>query len=201
MKFYRIFRQNLIALCIMLCSLNVVADSVDARTYIGSLTAELQQALQDGLEQDLLQDDAYLDKVIDELILPHIDQEYLSRRVFHPRWDDIAEANKADLAQEAVISSLRRTYRVALNAYNGQTIDIGNSRDKPAFSVVRVKVHTNNNAHLMDFALRQTEGEWRVFDLSVDGVVFSKTLNGSIRRNLESDDVDSVINAIIPDET
>lgn len=193
------FLKSLAAFVLVIFSFNSSAGEVDAKTYITNLTTELQQALQTGLEQGLLGDDAYLDTVIDEHILPHVDQEYLSRRVFHPRWEDIAAANKTDEAQEAVISSLRRTYRVALNAYNGQKIDIGNSRDKPKFSVVRVKVHTTNNAHLMDFALRQQEGEWRVFDLSVDGVVFSKTLNGSIRRNLESDDVDNVINSILPD--
>ncbi|MGH1460491.1 MAG: MlaC/ttg2D family ABC transporter substrate-binding protein [Neptuniibacter sp.] len=201
MKCYQNYPKSLLALCLFVLSFQTTAGEIDARTYIVNLTNQLQVALNEGLDQGLLEDEAYLDAVIDEHILPHVDNEYLSRRVFHPRWDDIATANKSAEAQNAIISSLRRTYRVALTSYNGQKIEIGKSRDKAKYSVVRAKVYTNNNIHLMDFALRLADGEWRVFDLSVDGVVFSKTLNGSIRRNLENDDVDSVINAITPDES
>jgi ABC-type transporter MlaC component len=59
-------------------------------------------------------------------------------------------------------------------------------------------VHTRENGHTIDLALRQVEGEWRIFDLSVDGVVVTKTLSGSIQRLLEEDDIDTIIRAIDP---
>ena len=122
----------------------------------------------------------------------------MSRRIFRPRWDEIVAKNKTDQAYDAVLSSLRRTYRLALSAYSGQPIDIVNSKNKPKYSVVRIVIHSGDSNYVIDFALRPTEDGWRVFDLSVDGVVVTKTLNGAIKRTLESGDIDAVIAAINP---
>ncbi|TNE89385.1 MAG: hypothetical protein EP324_06690, partial [Gammaproteobacteria bacterium] len=75
---------------------------------------------------------------------------------------------------------------------------VGDSRDKPKYSVVRITVQAEQNAHRLDFAVRPVDGKWKVFDLSVDGVVLSKTLNGAIHRELAGDDLDAIISAINP---
>ncbi|MCO4757353.1 MAG: ABC transporter substrate-binding protein [Oceanospirillaceae bacterium] len=201
MLHYQLYLRSLVVFIIVTLGIgHAVADNPNnnANAFISQIATQLQQALQSGRDQNRLGDNGYLDQIIDQHILPHIDQEYLSRRIFHPRWNDIIAADKTAEAQMAVIQSLRRTYRIALNTYNGQMIEVGKSRDKPNYSVVRLKVHTTQNAHTLDFAVRKTDGQWQVFDLSVDGVVLSKTLNGAIHRALESGDVDAVIAAINP---
>ncbi|WP_372835852.1 phospholipid-binding protein MlaC [Pontibacterium sp.] len=200
LHYQRYFRSLIVFFVVTLGIGHAAAETPNnsAKAFISQIATQLQQALQSGRDLNRLGDNEYLDQIIDQYILPHIDQEYLSRRIFHPRWKDIIAADKTAEAQMAVIKSLRRTYRIALNTYNGQMIEVGKSRDKPSYSVVRLKVHTTQNAHTLDFAIRETDGQWQVFDLSVDGVVLSKTLNGAIHRTLESGDVDAVIAAINP---
>jgi ABC-type transporter MlaC component len=118
--------------------------------------------------------------------------------VFRPRWEEIVAQGKTGDAYDAVFASLKRTYRLALAAYNGQQIEVSDSIDKGRYSIVRTRVHTRENGHNIDLALRQQDDGWRIFDLSVDGVVVTKTLNGSIQRVLQADDIDAVINAINP---
>ncbi|MBY4677709.1 Tgt2/MlaC family protein [Marinobacterium arenosum] len=185
-------------LIFLLLTLPIQAQAMDARSYIQQITGELETALKAGKDNGQLQDRAFLDSVIDRHIIPHVDQEQLSKRIFQPRWDEIVAAGKREQAYQAVLQSLRRTYRIALASYNGQTIELRDSQDKPKYSVVRVYIRTSDDGHLIDFALRQVSGQWRVFDLSVDGVVVSKTLNGAIKQSLQTADLDSLIGAINP---
>ncbi|MDI3326581.1 ABC transporter substrate-binding protein [Pontibacterium granulatum] len=199
MKHCLISIRHLIIALLLVCSTgSPAAQDTGAKAYISQLAVQLQQALQTGLEKNLLDNDQHLDQIIDENILPYVDPALLSKRIFHPRWEDIIAAGKQLQAQTAVISSLRRTYRIALRSYNGQPFSVGDSRDTPNYSVVRITVQTGQNAHLLDFAVRPTEGDWKVFDLSVDGVVLSKTLNGAIHQELSGDSIDAIISAINP---
>ncbi|MEH6578226.1 MAG: ABC transporter substrate-binding protein [Amphritea sp.] len=185
-------------LSLVICGQIQAAETEDAKAYITRITTALESALQEGRENNQLQDEKYLDAIIDQYIIPHVDKEYMSKRIFSSRWDEIVSNSKTDQAYDAVFSSLRRTYRLALSAYNGQPIDIGRSKNKSKYSVVRIVIHTGDSDHVIDFALRPIEDSWRVFDLSVDGVVVTKTLNNAIKRTLEAGDIDAVIAAINP---
>jgi ABC-type transporter MlaC component len=187
-----------VLLLILLFSLGAHAAPDEPKDFIVALTRDLETALMEARQQGLLEDQQHLDGLIDEHILPHVDRETLSKQVYRPRWDEIVAQGKAEQAANAVIASLKRTYRLALAAYNGQQIEVSDSIDKGRYQLVRTRVHTRENGHTIDLALRQVEGEWRIFDLSVDGVVVTKTLSGSIQRLLEEDDIDTIIRAIDP---
>jgi ABC-type transporter MlaC component len=182
----------------LLFSLSTHAASDEAKDFVVALTQDLETELMAAREQGLLEDQQHLDNLIDEHILPNVDRETLCKQVFRPRWEDIVAQGKTDEAYDAVFASLKRTYRLALAAYNGQQIEVSDSIDKGHYSIVRTRVHTRESGHNIDLALRRQDDSWRIFDLSVDGVVVTKTLNGSIQRVLQADDIDAVINAINP---
>ncbi|UTW12169.1 Tgt2/MlaC family protein [Marinobacterium rhizophilum] len=183
---------------VLLFSLGARAAPDEAKDFVVALTRDLETALMTAREQGLLENQQHLDDLIDEHILPNIDRETLCKQVFRPRWEDIVAQGKTDDAYDAVLASLKRTYRLALAAYNGQQIEVSDSIDKGSYSIVRTRVHTRENGHNIDLALRRFDDGWRIFDLSVDGVVVTKTLNGSIQRVLQAGDIDAVINAINP---
>lgn len=170
----------------------------DAKSFVVKVTRELETALMEGRDRGLLEDEQYLDGLIDKHILPYIDRETLCKQVFRPRWDEIVAEQKTGQAYQAVIASLKRTYRLALAAYNGQQIDIGDGVDKGRYSLVRTRVQTREDSHTIDLALRRIDDDWRIFDFAVDGVVVTRTLNTSIQRILEEQDIDAVIRAIDP---
>lgn len=169
-----------------------------ARNYMVRISGDLERALRDGRSNGQLEDDAYIDQIIDRYVIPHIDQDALSARIFKPRWQDIVAQNKAAEARDAVLSSLRRTYRFALTSYDGETIEVSKTRKKATYSIVRVVIKTGEGPIHIDFALREGDQGWRVFDLSVDGVVVSKTLNNALQPVLKSQDVDALISAVNP---
>ena len=175
-------------------------DRQGADSFIAAVAVKLEAALKQGRDEGLLSDRSYLDALIEAQILPHIDSNTLCRRIFSPRWKEIVAAEKTSLAYQAVFASLKRTYRLALASYNGQRIEIRNTKTKPRYSVVRIFIGTTDKGHVIDLALFRKLDSWRIFDISIDGVMVSKTLNGSLQRVMQSTDLDAVIEAINPQE-
>jgi len=96
--------------------------------------------------------------------------------------------------QQAIKASLQRTYRVALASYNGEKIAVGQSKDNAKYSLVRVSIATTTSKHRLDFALKQlVDSSWLIFDVSVDGIVFSKTMRSSLKPMFENNTVKEVI--------
>ncbi len=189
---YRFLSAGLM-MCLLL-AVQVQANEGSSRDFIAGIAENLQSRLQTAREGDRLSDESYLDALIGEEIVPYLDIRHMAKKVSGSRWDQVQEKQLAEAMEEAVVAALKRTYRVALSAYSGEKILITHSKDYANYSLVRVQVKTDERSHLLDFALRSNgSGEWRVFDVSVDGVVFSKTLQSSLSRQFENDELEAVI--------
>jgi len=155
--------------------------------FISTMSERLQETLSEAKSTKRLSDVAYVDQIIDREVIPHVHLEALCKRIYKNHWNQIAEEGKTQEAINAVVSSLKRTYRLAVSAYNGQKIEIINSKNQKAYSIVRIKINTNGkNDHTIDFAVRQFDNEYKVFDFSIDGIVVSKTLSTAISHQINS---------------
>ncbi len=199
------FRRSIstifIALLFVVVSSPGKADSESPEGFILTLSERLQVTLTEARNKKRLNDIAYIDQLIDQEILPHVALEALCRRIFQEHWKEITEKGKKQKAYDAVISSLKRTYRLALSSYNGQKIAVIDTKNQKAYSIVRIKIKTDGeNDHTIDFAVRQFESVWKVFDFSVDGIVVSKTLNSSISRQVDTAGIDEMIKSLNPEK-
>jgi len=155
--------------------------------FISTMSVRLQATLTEAKKNKRLNDIKYIDQLIDQEIIPHVQLETLCKRIFKEHWKEIVEKGKQQEAINAVVSSLKRTYRLAVSAYNGQKIEIINSNKKKAYSIIRIKINTNGkNDHTIDFAVRKFDNEYKVFDFSIDGIVVSKTLSSAISHQIEA---------------
>jgi len=155
--------------------------------FISTMSERLQLTLAEAKKNKRLNDIEYIDQLIDQEIIPHVHLEALCKRIYKKHWNEIIETGKRQEAIDAVVSSLKRTYRLAVSAYNGQKIEIINSKNQKAYSIIRVKINTNGkNDHTIDFAVRKFDSEYKIFDFSIDGIVVSKTLNTAISHQIDS---------------
>ena len=166
------------------------ANSVEIKSpedFISTMSDRLQLTLTEAKKNKRLNDIAFIDKLIDKEVIPHVQLEALCKRIYKEHWNEILEKGKHDEATNAIVSSLKRTYRLALSAYNGQKIEIVNSKNQAAYSIIRVKINTDGkNDHTIDFAVRKFDDQYKVFDFSIDGIVVSKTLSTAISHQIES---------------
>jgi len=155
--------------------------------FISTMSVRLQATLTEAKKNKRLNDIKYIDQLIDQEIIPHVQLETLCKRIFKEHWKEIVEKGKQQEAINAVVSSLKRTYRLAVSAYNGQKIEIINSNKQKAYSIIRIKINTNGkNDHTIDFAVRKFDNEYKVFDFSIDGIVVSKTLSSAISHQIKA---------------
>jgi len=177
--------------CSVLASENKAEQT--SKAFITKLSEKLELKLQEGREAEKLSDDRYLNDLISEHIVPYLDVDFMAQKIAGDYWGTIQDQSLSKEMKDAVIAALKRTYSVALAAYSGEKIKITHSKDYANYSLVRVQVKTRDRSHQLDFALRKNGDKWKVFDVSVDGVVFSKTLQSSLAQQFRNEKPETVI--------
>lgn len=173
------------------------ANATTSEQFITALTERLQITLTEAKKTRRLDDVEYIDKLIDQEVIPQLDLEALCKRIFREHWKEILDKNKKQEAIDAVVLSLKRTYRLAVSSYNGQSIEVVESKQLKSYDIVRIKINTNGKSDpAIDFAVRKFDEQWKIFDFSVDGIGISKTLYGSISQQIKTDGLEVTLDAL-----
>lgn len=181
----------------VLVSFGSVASATTSEQFIATLSERLQITLTEAKKSRQLSNVEYIDQLIDEEIIPQVNLEVLCKRIFREHWQEVLGNNKQQEAIDAVVLSLKRTYRLAVSSYNGQTIEVVESKRLKSYDIVRIKITTSGkNDHTIDFAVRQFDEGWKIFDFSVDGIGVSKTLYGSIDQQIKTEGLDKTLSAL-----
>lgn len=182
---------------LMFVSLASVANTKTSQQFIGDLSERLQVTLTEAKKSKRLNNVEYIDQLIDQEIIPQVNLEALCKRIFREHWQEVLDNNKKQEAIDAVVVSLKRTYRLAVSAYNGEIIEVVESKQLKSYDIVRIKITTSGkNDHTIDFAVKQFDNVWKIFDFSVDGIGVSKTLYGSISQQIKSEGLDKTLNSL-----
>lgn len=144
-----------------------------------------------------IDDRAAIEQMIRTEIVPHIDEQYLARRVYRQFWAQITQAGKQQDAQQRVIESVVRTYAVALSSYSGDTLSVISVNEEGKKSTARTRIRRPNGQIIqVDFALSNNTGTWLINDMEVDGIVESLTLFNAIKPIWEQQGMEAGLNAV-----
>jgi phospholipid transport system substrate-binding protein len=134
----------------------------------------------------------------EEKILPHFDFDTMSKSVLGKNWRD---ANKDQ--QDRFITEFRtmlvRTYASALAKYRNQTIDYKPFRAQAGDTRVTVKtqiLQPGGPALPVDYVLKQTGDDWKVVDISIEGVSLVTNYRGQFTNELKQTDMNGLIQHI-----
>lgn len=171
------------------------ADSAEAtvRQLIQQVSTDLDKLY----KEKRIGDRAALEQLIRTDILPSIDQQRLTQRVFRHFWPQITAAGKQADAQDRVTSSLVRTYAVALSSYNGDTLTVVKVTEEGDKGTAKTRIRRPSGQTIqVDFALGRKNDQWLINDLSVDGIVVSFTLFNAIKPVFEKEGLEAALNAV-----
>jgi len=133
--------------------------------------------------------------LIDQLLAPHFDAEYLARLVLGARWRTAAEPDRARFAL-ALYHTLLRTYAGAVSQWSADRFRLlPFTADAAALqAVVRTQVKgTGSAVAAVDYRLHRTAEGWKVFDVIVDGVSYARTYHEDIDSELSQTGLAAVI--------
>ncbi len=134
----------------------------------------------------------------EEKILPHFDFDTMSKSVLGKNWREASKEQQAQFVTE-FRTLLVRTYASALAKYRNQTIDYKPFRAQPGETRVTVKtviVQSGGPGLPVDYVLKQTGEDWKVVDISIEGVSLVTNYRGQFTNELKQTDMNGLIQRI-----
>ena len=146
--------------------------------------------------------DANPEKIYDlvhELVIPHFDFVSMSKWVLGKNWKAASEAQRAEFVEQFK-TLLVRTYARALLEYSGQEIKYFPSEQSPNSNLAVVKTELTGSGSQpfpVAYRMHQKDQEWKVVDVTVDGVSLVSTYRGSFATQIKKNGFDSLIKDLV----
>lgn len=135
--------------------------------------------------------------VVGKALLPHFDFALASQLVLGKYWGTATEAQKKDF-QDAFYSYLIRSYADALvkGNYSERNVQVQPYRpgSDPNRAAVRTKVLPPSGQPIeVDFQLRNENGEWKAFDVVIEGISYVQSYRGQFGPEVQAKGLDELI--------
>ncbi|MCC6714633.1 MAG: ABC transporter substrate-binding protein [Gammaproteobacteria bacterium] len=143
------------------------ADAHDPQSIVKSTTDGVLQALRQGGT-----DKQHVYSLVEQMVLPHFDFRKMSQWVLGKNWRQGSPEEQQRFVSEFQ-KLLVRTYSTALMEYSGETVTYlpTQADDAGKIAVVKTQVVRSGGPTIpIDYRLYAADGDWKVFDVAVDGV-------------------------------
>ncbi|HQU14935.1 MAG: hypothetical protein B7Z66_01735 [Chromatiales bacterium 21-64-14] len=136
--------------------------------------------------------------LVSELLVPHFDFETMSRYVLGRYWRTASPAQRDQFVGE-FRTLLVRTYATALLEYRDQTIRYLPFHGDLSSGDVTVRsevVQPGGRSIPIDYSVDLRNGEWRVYDVTVDGVSLVTNYRGSFASEIQTGGLDKLLDKL-----
>ena len=136
--------------------------------------------------------------MVNQLIIPRFDFVSMSKWVLGKHWKQASEEQRSEFIIQFK-ELLVRTYARALLEYSGQEIKYFPVEQNPEsnLAVVRTELTSKSSAQLpILYRMHQKNEEWKVVDVSVDGVSLVTTYRGSFATQIKKNGFDSLLSEL-----
>jgi phospholipid transport system substrate-binding protein len=148
--------------------------------------------------ESLRADPAKMNNLVAETIFPHFDFGIMSQWVLGKHWKDADEAVRKEFIEE-FRKLLVRTYATALLEFSNQVITyppVDNDARKNV-ALVRQEISQPGSDTLpIVYRLHNKDGEWKIFDVAVDGVSLVKTYRASFTSMIKNNGVSGLVQTL-----
>ena len=172
-------------------------DPEDAKELVRDTTNHLLEVLREQAAEDDIDVDVLRAKV-DELVKPHLDFPTMTRLAVGRHWRDASDEQKIALVDE-FRELIVRTYSSALEQvedYDGQRIEFLPLRDSDREDRVEVRsrvIQPDGPEIPVNYGLRYTNGEWKLYNVTVDGISLVTTYRSGFSTVVNREGIDGLI--------
>lgn len=169
---------------------------------IESAVVELATAL-DGRRDTLAEDRDALYSVINDILLPRFDREYAARLVLAQHWRTASDDQKRRFI-DAFYNSMLKRYADGVLEFEEDRIEVLTFRgdlSKPRV-LARTIVRLNDGSRVpVDYAFVNRNDQWKLFDVTVEGVSFVRNFRAELDSEIRSTGLDAVIQRLESEAT
>ncbi len=135
-------------------------------------------------------------QAVQRYLLPHVDVSGMSRSVLgRQAWNAASAADRADFSL-AFTQLVIRTYATPLAAYTDETIKFlpqRSANDGRFTRVSSVIIRSNGQNIPLVYSLVAKNGQWRIYDLSVEGVSLLQSFHNQFGEALKNESLRELI--------
>ena len=181
-------------LSLFVVSHSAFAEMLAADKLIKNTSEQVLKALED--QKELLKKDPnHVYKLVDEIILPHIDFQKMAKLALGKNWRKATAAQKKTFTA-AFRQLLVRTYSKSLSEYTGQKLIYLPFRAKADATNVTVKTEIDQNSGFpipINYSLFIKGDAWKVYDIKIDGLSLVTNYRGSFAKEIRAKGVAGLI--------
>lgn len=118
-----------------------------------------------------------LEKVIGE----RFTYEEMSKRALGAQWQSLSDKERQEFV-DLFKSFLSSAYADRITGYSGEQVQYLNERLEQGFAEVRTKVVSGKAEIPLDYRMLNKDGDWRVYDVVVDGVSLVNNYRGQFTK-------------------
>lgn len=162
------------------------------------LVKQTSQRMLNALQQEkgtIKKDPQRVRKLVDEIVLPHFDFKLMTRLALGRFWRRASASQQAELVEQ-FRNLLIRTYQSSLAQYSDQTVRYLPFNGNPGSGDVTVKTEVEQKgapAIPIDYSLRLEDGQWKVYDVTIDGVSLVINYRSSFASEVRRGGIDGLI--------
>lgn len=189
-----VFRKFLFFLCItFFATASFAEEAPDA--LIRRLTEEVLTVVRNDKELQLGNTRRAIE-LIDQKVLPHFNFKHMTALALAKNWTNATEEQQRKLTQEFKML-LVRTYSNALTGYRNQTVRFKPSKAEGDEALVRSEiVQPGGHPIALNYSLEKDGGEWKVFDVTIDGISLVTSYRGQFTQEIRLNGIDGLIKAM-----
>jgi phospholipid transport system substrate-binding protein len=185
--------KYIIAIFILFSSYSFASEGPDV--FLKNSVKEISEFISEN-KDSLDSDENYLRTKVDELVIPKLDIELMSKIVLGKKnWTSMSPVLRMRF-QQVFRSLMVKTYMKSLTSFDGEKIKFLPYKKGKRPDVARVQsVYLLNEGELsVNYSLKLNKSsEWKVYDINIDGISLIKNYRSDFKSHIERDGIDSLI--------
>ncbi|MDZ7787157.1 MAG: ABC transporter substrate-binding protein [Halofilum sp. (in: g-proteobacteria)] len=172
-------------------------DPEEAQAMVRDVTDRMLEVLRNDLDE--ADDEAeLLQRKMDEIVAPSLDFITMTKLAVGRYWRDASDDQKRALVTE-FRELLLRTYAESLREYDNEQLELlplqpGDRDDRVK---VRSRVIQSDGPELaVNYSLRFHDGEWKVYDIVIDGISMVTNYRSTFSNEIRSNGVDGLVSTL-----
>lgn len=129
---------------------------------------------------------------LEEIIGRRFDYAEMAKRTLASQWKGLSPEQQQEFVT-LFQQFLANSYVGNVDGYSGEDVEYLKEREKGEFAEVQTKVVSPKVQIPLDYRLLQKNGEWRVYDVVIDGVSLMKNYRGQFSRIINTSSFEALL--------
>jgi phospholipid transport system substrate-binding protein len=131
-------------------------------------------------------------KILEKVVGDRFNYEEMAKRTLAAQWQKMDEKERAEFVN-LFMKLLTNSYADKVEGYSGEQVHYLNERLEGDYAEVRTKAISGKAEIPLDYRLLNKGGDWRVYDVVVDGVSLVSNYRGQFAKIIRTSGYDDLV--------